>query len=58
LVLVKKARKLVRWCHEVEESWTNYHLTRSSNAVLASYDDEGLARFLFGLEVSWTCQEG
>ncbi len=57
-MLVKKARKLVRWCHEVEESWTNYHLTRSSNAVLASYDDEELARFLFGLEVSMTWQEG
>ena len=26
--ILKKAAKVAEWCHETEESWTNYHLTR------------------------------
>jgi hypothetical protein len=28
LVILKKMRILVKWCHEIEEGWTHYHLTR------------------------------
>jgi hypothetical protein len=28
LIILKKMRILVKWCHEIEEGWTHYHLTR------------------------------
>jgi hypothetical protein len=27
-MILKKMRILVKWCHEIEEGWTHYHLTR------------------------------